>query len=226
MPEIFQFWHDGSPPPLFEARIRGWSQLNPDWGHRCFDRPSAAAFIRTHFGDELAEAFLDIRFPAMMADVLRIAAVVTCGGLWVDAGTTCLRPVSEWLDMDSPVVLLRRRRMTPPIVWNGLIFSREAGHPYLAAVWDQLALRLRTRSGRQVWRHFGPGLLTRILGEGDHARSVRVQSVVDLDGMMTIGSSAEVFSKDQHWSVRQLQESLFLSVPHVPQAPRGPGGPR
>ena len=67
------------------------------------------------------DAFLDIRLPAMQADVFRIAFVLACGGLWVDAATTCLSPVKAWLDLQTPLLLLRKPKQIAPQAWNGLI---------------------------------------------------------------------------------------------------------
>ena len=213
---IVQYWDETVPPALFVQRMEDWRRMNPDWAYKLFDQGSAAAFIGENYGELLREAFLDIRFAAMQADVFRIAYVLACGGLWIDAATVCLNTLTEWLDESASLLLLRRAHQDHPKVWNGVIYACNPGHPLLQKAWNEISARLLAREGESVYRDFGPGVLRELLAKGtfDHdlsSQSMRVLSVVDVSAHLQPGSSAVVMRHDQHWSQRQKTEPLYLS---------------
>lgn len=212
---IVQFWADGDPPAPLAVRMQGWRQLNPEWSYACYSRRGAESFLREAFEPALAEAFLDIRLPAMQADVFRVAYTLRCGGLWVDTATTCLAPLATWLDRTAPMVLLRRPKMAPPLVWNGFIYARHPQHPFLAEVWEEIARVILGRCGTGIWKLVGPGLYRDLLGAGHYGEEVRVLAVADLHEQLHLGSSGDVFPPEQHWSKRQRLESLYFSVPRT-----------
>jgi mannosyltransferase OCH1-like enzyme len=211
-PKIVQFWDDGNPPSLIANRMQAWRYVNQDWDYVCFNRISAADFLREVFGQSLYTAFLDIRMPAMMSDVFRVAHTMVNGGLWVDAATTCLEPLSMWLDISEPLILLRKPHMQPPLVWNGFIFASDQNHLFLTAVWEKIVKSICSRSGSNVWRHMGPGLYRDILQAGDYDHCLRVMQTDDLATKIQYGSSGEAVPAEQHWSKRQLHESLYFSI--------------
>ena len=96
-PRFIQYWDLPEPPDALLERMEGWRQMHPRWSYRRFDRVASARFMASTYGTVLEEAFLDIRLPAMQADVFRIAYLLECGGLWVDAATTCFSPVETCL---------------------------------------------------------------------------------------------------------------------------------
>ena len=116
------------------------------------------------YGKDLKQAFLDIRLPAMQADVFRVAYLLRHGGVWVDAATHVKEPLGRWLPMGHSLVLLRRQGQKYPEVATGLIYA-SAGHPLLARAWDRISAYLLHRSGTKVYRHFGPGILRDLMRE-------------------------------------------------------------
>ena len=211
-PRLIQYWDQPSPPQILEQRMRHWQQRNQEWEYRCFDREAAARFIGVRYGPELGEAFLDIRLPAMQADVFRIAALAADGGVWLDAATTCLQPLDSWLDRSQPLLLLRRSHQQHPKVWNGFIYAADPGHPLLVAAWQRISAALLARSGDRVYRHFGPRLLRDLLsGDSGLRAGLKIVPENDVSAQLSIGSSLEVLPASQHWSERQKHESLYLS---------------
>ena len=167
--------------------------------------------MRSIYGTALEEAFLDVRLPAMQADVFRIAFLLAFGGLWVDAATTCLSPVETWLDFQAPLLLLRRSHQQHPQVCNGLIHALAPRHPLLAAAWQSMESSLLTRTGVKVYRSFGPGLLRDLLASGSWDHTLVVWQETDLSDHLCFGSSSKVLPPEQHWSRRQQSESLYFS---------------
>ena len=208
---LIQYWDQPDPPEVIAERMQGWRQQHPRWQYQRFDRASAAAFLAAQHGPALSQAFLDIRLPAMQADVLRIAALLAEGGLWIDAATTCFSPVEDWLDLQAPLLLLRKPHQEHPKVCTGLIHAPAPGHPLLEAAWQSMAAALLARAGTKVYRSFGPGLLRDLLASGAWDHTLNVRPVAELHDHLRFGSSSKVLPAEQHWSQRQQSESLYFS---------------
>ena len=208
---LIQYWDQSSPPPVLLARMDRWKELHPSWRYQRYDRQSAADFIGSTYGPALQDAFLDIRLPAMQADVFRIAALQGQAGLWIDAATHCHQPLECWLDRHRPLVLLRRTHQQHPKVWNGFIYSAAAGHPLLVAAWQHIAAAVLARDGERVYRDFGPGVLRDLLAAGAPEAGLQVLPESELSNQLCIGSSSDALPGDRHWSQRQQTESLYLS---------------
>jgi len=208
---LVQYWDQSDPPEVIAERMQGWQQHHPDWHYQRFDRKRAAAFVREHYGSALHDAFLDIRLPAMQADVFRIAFLLVCGGLWVDAATTCLSPVEAWLDSQAPLLLLRKPHQQHPHLCTGLIHAPAPGHVLLAKAWQLMSEALLARSGIKVYRSFGPGVLRDLLSTGAWDHTLKVRPVKELQAYLRFGSSSKVLPAEQHWSQRQQSESLYFS---------------
>ena len=210
-PLLVQYWDQPVPPAVLLERMQRWQQLHPSWCYQRYDRDSASRFIGSSYGPALEEAFLDIRLPAMQADVFRIAVLNARGGLWIDAATTCRQPLDAWFNQRQPLLLLRRAHQQHPKVWNGFIHAAAPGHPLLAAAWHRMASALLARRGERVYRDFGPGVLRDLLAAGAPEAGLQVLQEQDVQAQLQIGSSSEVLPGEQHWSKRQQTESLYLS---------------
>lgn len=210
-PRLIQYWDQSSPPAELLARMERWRELHPGWRYQRYHRQSAAQFIGSNYGPELEEAFLDIRLPAMQADVFRIAALQAQAGVWIDAATQCRQPLDSWLDRRRPLVLLRRSHQQHPKVWNGFISSAAPGHPLLKAAWQKISAALLARRGERVYRDFGPGVLRDLLAAGAPEAGLQVLPESEFADQLGIGSSSDVLPSDRHWSHLQQSESLYLS---------------
>ena len=208
---LIQYWDQADPPDPIAERMQQWRQQHPGWRYQRFNRQTAAAFVREHYGLALEDAFLDIRLPAMQADVLRIAALLAWGGLWIDAATTCFSPVEHWIDLQAPLLLLRQPHQAHPKVCTGVIYAQAPQHPLINAAWQLMAPALLARSGEKVYRSFGPGVLRDLLASGAWDHTLIVRPVGELSAHLRFGSSFSVLPAERHWSQRQQSESLYLS---------------
>ena len=208
---LIQYWDQPQPPASVQSLMHIVRDLHPDWDYRCFDRLQAAEELGLLYGKDLKQAFLDIRLPAMQADVFRMAYLLRHGGVWIDAATHLNEPVDSWLPMGHSLVLLRRQKQTYPQVATGFIYS-SAGHPLIARAWDRISAYLLHRSGTKVYRHFGPGILRDLMLEQPQLASlVQVLPEQDVSKSITFGSSRSVLGREQHWSNRQQDESFYIS---------------
>ena len=209
--QLIQYWDQPDPPEPVKVIMQNVRDLHPDWEYQCFDRQRAADELGALYGNDLRQAFLDIRLPAMQADVFRIAYLLRHGGVWIDAVTRLYASVDRWLPMGHPLVLLRRQHQTHPEVATGFIFA-SAGHPLLARAWDRISAYLLMRSGTKVYRHFGPGILRDLMREQPQLASlVQILPEQDVAASICFGSSLRFVGRKQHWSNRQESESFYFS---------------
>ena len=91
---IWIYWDKGeaAAPPLVRRCIRSWREHNPDWEIRMLDAGTCRDWADL-------PALPDTIAPAHFADVLRTRLLCRHGGVWADATTFCVRPLSDWLPM-------------------------------------------------------------------------------------------------------------------------------
>tara|TARA_B100000674_G_scaffold422514_1_gene374701 strand:+ start:612 stop:1895 length:1284 start_codon:yes stop_codon:yes gene_type:complete len=208
---LIQYWNHSEPPSPVNALMQTVRDFHPHWDYQCFDRHRAAEELGWLYGKDLKQAFLDIRLPAMQADVFRIAYLLRHGGIWIDAATVLHEPIDSWMPFGHPLVLLKRKHQRHPEVATGFMWA-SPGHPLLARAWDRIAAYLLKRSGTKVYRHFGPGILRDLIREQPQLGAmVHVLAEQDVSRFLCFGSSSDVLSKEEHWSKRQDSESLYLS---------------
>jgi hypothetical protein len=209
--QLIQYWDRPEIPSPVKELMQNVQDLHPDWEYQCFNRLSAADELDFLYGKDLKQAFLDIRFPAMQADVFRMAYLLRHGGVWVDAATRLHEPLEQWLPWGHPVVLVRRKHQSHPEVATGFMYA-SAGHPLMARAWDRISAYLLLRSGTKVYRHFGPGILRDLIREQPQLGAlVQVLPEQEVSRFLCFGSSSNVLSAEQHWSQRQSHESLYFS---------------
>lgn len=206
---IIQYWAQEDQPTMLREMTSTWQQLNPGWSYHCFDRTSASLFFKDVFGDSVQEDFLSIRLPAMQSDVFRVAYIMTYGGLWADAASTCLSPLDHWLDPQSPLVLVRRDENCTKVC-NGFIYAHQPQNKFLEAVWSSIASSIAKRAGTSVWSTFGPGLFGKTLMDVNLAREVLVVPLQELTQHLKIASSGLFMPTEQHWSIREKHETLYF----------------
>ena len=209
--QLIQYWNDLDPPSPVKALMQTVRDLHPDWEYQRFDRHRAADELGLLYGKDLKQAFLDIRLPAMQADVFRIAYLLRHGGVWIDAATVLYESIERWTPFGHPLVLLKRNHQMGSGVATGFMCA-SPGHPLLARAWDRIAAYLLKRSGTKVYRHFGPGILRDLIREQPQLGAlVHVLAEHEVSPFLRFGSSSNVLSTEEHWSKRQDSESLYFS---------------
>lgn len=209
---LVQYWNQAEPPLVVAERMESCKRLNSTWDYRRFNQHTAAAFLETAYSSDIASAFLAIRLPAMQADVFRVAFLLHCGGLWIDAATLLTHPVESWLDRQHSLQMLRRSHQSHPKIATQVIFASRPGLPLLHAVWDEIVPRLLSRSGTKVYRHFGPGLFRDLMSTRPNlSLGLKPLPEMALQNFLKLGSCRNILPPDQHWTKRQESESLYIS---------------
>ena len=76
-------------------------------------QPALHLILAHTYGSDITDAFLDIR-SGNAGRVFRVAFLLHCGGLWIDAATSLLRPVESWMDRRHSFQMLRRSHQEHP----------------------------------------------------------------------------------------------------------------
>ncbi|QVL53517.1 MAG: hypothetical protein KFB97_03810 [Cyanobium sp. M30B3] len=187
-----------------------WRTVNPHFSYSLFNRCSAASALEDLYGESLRDAFLSIRLPAMQADVFRVAYLYACSGVWIDAATHCLGPLHSWLDPESPLVLLRKPTMVPPLVCNGFIYAATSRHPFLGEALKRITAVIEARYGDGFWKLVGAGMFRDVLSEANFSAGVTILDLDSVCAFIQFGSSSEAMGPNSHWSVRQKRASLYF----------------
>ena len=209
---LVQYWNTSDPPNPVDTRMKSCKILNSGWDYLQFNQQTAASFLECVYGSHIAAAFLDIRLPAMQADVFRVGFLLHCGGLWVDAATSLMQSVDSWIDRQFSFQMIRRSHQAHPKIATQVIYASRPGLPLLKAAWDEMVPRLLSRSGTKVYRDFGPGLFRDLMASRPNlALGLHAVPEVLLQSVLKFDSSSNILSPEQHWSKRQEVESLYLS---------------
>jgi hypothetical protein len=93
---IWVLWFQGisDAPFLIKKCIESWLQLNPDWDVIVLDQDNLGKYIALDLPDKVLEK---LSF-AHKSDLVRLQLLSQYGGVWVDATTFCMLPLSEWIE--------------------------------------------------------------------------------------------------------------------------------
>lgn len=71
--------------------IDGWKKLNPDWDVRVLDKNSALEYVPE------MDQYNHLTMP-MRSDLLRVKLLEKYGGVWADASTLPMKPLTGWIE--------------------------------------------------------------------------------------------------------------------------------
>jgi mannosyltransferase OCH1-like enzyme len=154
---IHHVWVGAKPFPA-EARgfIETWKRLNPDfrvieWNESNID--FSPRFIRQAYG---------VRAYNRVANYVRMAALFTHGGIYMDHDVELLQPLDALLHNECFAGFQTRRADARDVV-NNAVVGAVPGHPFIG---DVLGALDRMNGAMDVGSGSGPGLFSRILRQG------------------------------------------------------------
>ncbi len=95
---IWLFWHSGlkDAPEVVRRSLTTWQHFNPDHEVRFLDLAEAEAVLGVDLQALFERLTVDLGW-AGKSDLIRMMLLAKFGGVWADATTFCLKPLSEWL---------------------------------------------------------------------------------------------------------------------------------
>lgn len=99
---IWIYWNSGfkNAPDVVQRSIESWRNSNPDYQVNLLCDDNLNDYLGFNFYDAFYLSTVHC-FPAIKSDLLRLYLLSKYGGIWADATTFCLNPLSNWLDDNS-----------------------------------------------------------------------------------------------------------------------------
>lgn len=98
--KIWQISLNHSSYAELDNSIHSWVKNNQDYSYTLVSSEGADTFVRKHYladRPEIANTFLDIRFPLFRSDLLRYILLESEGGIYTDLDTRPRKPIKEWI---------------------------------------------------------------------------------------------------------------------------------
>ena len=95
---IWMFWHSGleGAPDVVHRSLTTWQHFNPDHEVRFLTLADAEAVLGVDLEALFEKLTVDMG-GAGKSDLIRLMLLAKFGGVWADATTFCLKPLSDWL---------------------------------------------------------------------------------------------------------------------------------
>jgi hypothetical protein len=99
---IWMFWHSGfeDVPDVVRKSLLTWRHFNPDHEIRELSLKDANALLDLDLDAVFSKLSVYLGW-AGKSDLIRLLILAKYGGVWVDATTFCLKPLSEWLYVET-----------------------------------------------------------------------------------------------------------------------------
>jgi inositol phosphorylceramide mannosyltransferase catalytic subunit len=155
---IHQIWiGDQSLRP--QRWIDSWIQKHPDWRHQLWTE-SNLPILRCQ------EQFDSMPSLAGKADILRYEILHAQGGIYLDADSECVSPLTEDLLLNRGFAVLENEYFRPGVIANGVI-GCEPGCALMDKLVEAVSALgdLSATAATEVWKVTGPLLFTRTLGQ-------------------------------------------------------------
>ncbi len=99
---IWIFWDSGlyDAPDVVQLSYSSWLRENPDYDVVFLDSSNIAHYVKPNWDSFFNHCSVKLG-AAGKSDLLRLYLLYNYGGVWVDATTFCLKPLSDWLNIND-----------------------------------------------------------------------------------------------------------------------------
>jgi mannosyltransferase OCH1-like enzyme len=218
---VHQLWIDPSGsnrnlPQDVHFNVRRWQELHPAFMCMVWSLPDLEPMLKNVAGLNIWSSMRHLRFPAMQADVVRLALIFQYGGFWSDLKNCPLRPFLGYL-IDKPSAIFVEHWPTssqpsPAGYICNAFFGAERQNSFIFACLKQAHENIRPRPRMLVFEMTGGGLIQRIRRRcgTDCRKGVRVLSHRDVWNVLMKRTAASYNVGNRHWSFRQKREPLYM----------------
>lgn len=147
---VHQTWFEPVVPDRYPEKYEQMQSFNKsNWEYRFYTDQDARDFIKTHFSEEVVEAFDAVIPGAFKADLFRYCVLIIHGGLYADTDMLLESNLDEavpgdvgfLVPLDEPGLESDQRSC----LWNGFM-AAAPGHPVLARVIEMAVKQIRNRA--------------------------------------------------------------------------------
>jgi mannosyltransferase OCH1-like enzyme len=197
---IIQIWDTPEVPEDIAAYRETWRTTNPDYECVLFDAASADTFLAAHYPPQVQLAYRRARGAARKADIFRLAALLSLGGVYADADDRCQRPLATILPPTAALVLYQEHLGT---LGNNFI-AVAPQHPFVALMLRQAVNATNRGDSDIVWLSTGPALTARCFVQCYAAGALPGETIIldrrDLYRAIAIHCDAAYKKRGEHWS--------------------------
>jgi hypothetical protein len=154
--KLFQYWDTPVPPPDVAQWVEDCRDRNPEFEHVLLNEATAQDFIARHYGPRELRAFRSCAVPAMQADLIRLCVIDTMGGIYLDADSRCVRPLSELIATAPHAMMMTFMHS----LINGFLMFRQPHHAFIRCCLALALDNIEARRFRNVATSTGPGIFT------------------------------------------------------------------
>jgi mannosyltransferase OCH1-like enzyme len=138
--------------------------MNPEYEYRFYTRDQREAYIKTHFPEYMAD-YSALIPGAYKADLFRYLILYREGGVYIDCKTSCVVHLSNFIDPEDDMALVKDLHVMRNYMFNGVIAS-VPGHPLMKKLIDRYVSNIRSRSyGKNHFDIGGPMAFGRVFNE-------------------------------------------------------------
>lgn len=172
--KIHRLWLGSPMPDRYRAYGRQWAEMNPGWELHDWTADDLPKLINQDIYDELENGAVGpiplpphVAIATQRADVAGYELVHRFGGVYINCDLEPLRPLDELLVWDAFSDAAWAAYEDDNFLNNGVIAAPEPGHPFWAAVIEELPRRFRAMPGQPFHQVTGPYLLTHVANSRD-----------------------------------------------------------
>ena len=206
---IMQFWHSADLPADIAPLVANWQQQHPNFNHQLFNDDTARSYLSEHFPVAYLEAFNECAIPAMRCDFFRYAFIFNEGGIYVDAGIDCLKPLPDWLDFSQQLIMLKKPKGGGRITNSFIAAKAHSG--FIQAVLTQSLSNIQNQISNNVWLVTGPGVINTLFKNSVVKPQMQIIELAAFKQHCHIFNDLE-HKKTIHWSLVQNEQSIFTTT--------------
>lgn len=198
------YWADDAPSQSVKSVVEKWQQMCAGWNVSLYSRTTAHAFLKSHFGQDISDAFLSCAIPAMQSDFFRVFWAISEGGVYSDI---------TFVPKAEPLFFAVERSLTVP-TWNhgrivNGIFYATKGSSALQRLADVILETVTQKDQDNVWLATGPGAWINTLGQEETADMAIVSNDYLFDNYIRHSGYASTRGTDAHWSILQKNNDIY-----------------
>ncbi len=161
--KLFQTWHSKDLPPKMQENIVNIQKQNPELEYFLFDDNDCVDFIRTHFDNDVLDAYNKLIPGAYKADLWRNCIMYIHGGVYLDIKYKCVDGFKfiDIMDREHLVLDADPSQWKPGTygIYNALIISKPKNPLLLTAIQHIVRNTQTNYYGYSRLYPTGPGLL-------------------------------------------------------------------
>ncbi|WP_318472700.1 capsular polysaccharide synthesis protein [Photobacterium leiognathi] len=132
---IWMYWDTGltHAPDVVKLSYQSWCQLNPDYKVVLLTNDNLTEYLGFDFNAVFSILSVDLG-AAGRSDLLRLYLLNRFGGIWADATTFCIKPLSQWLDISDSGFFCFREKHSHDRTLVSWFLAAKQGNPIVTSL--------------------------------------------------------------------------------------------